>query len=75
MPEGVNFGVGGIDDAADGSVYSGTRCAQVWRYEDASWLLFADGRVYEITMPGELNAAGDEGLTNRSLYDTLNRRR
>jgi hypothetical protein len=47
-PEGVNFGVGGIDIAADGTVYAGTRYGQVWRYKDARWSLFAEG-LHEIT--------------------------
>ena len=47
-PEGVNFGVGGIDVAADGTVYAGTRYGQVWRYSGGGWSLFADG-LHEIT--------------------------
>jgi hypothetical protein len=47
-PEGVNFGVGGLDVDADGTVYAGTRYGQVWRYRDGAWSLFAEG-LHEIT--------------------------
>lgn len=49
-PEEVTFGVAGLDVAADGSVYAGTRYGQVWRLEPgmAQWTLFADG-LHEIT--------------------------
>ncbi len=48
LPEGVTFGVGGLDVAADGTVYAGTRFGQVWRYRDGAWSLFAEG-LHEIT--------------------------
>ncbi len=47
-PEGTTFGVGGIDVAADGTVYAGTRFGQVWRYRGGRWSLFAEG-LHEIT--------------------------
>ena len=47
-PEGVTFGVGGLDIDAEGTVYAGTRFGQVWRYREGAWSLFAEG-LHEIT--------------------------
>ena len=47
-PKDVTFGVGGLDVAADGTVYAGTRYGQVWCYRDGAWSLFAEG-LHEIT--------------------------
>ncbi|MBI1369078.1 MAG: hypothetical protein GC162_10545 [Planctomycetes bacterium] len=42
-PPGVEFGVAGLDVAADGDVYASTRYGDVWRLHDGKWSLFADG--------------------------------
>jgi len=46
-PRGVHFGVAGLDVAANGDVYAGTRFGDVWRYSGERWTLFADG-MHEI---------------------------
>lgn len=48
IPEGVQFGVAGLDVAANGDVYAGTRYGEVWRYRAGQWSLFADG-LHEVT--------------------------
>lgn len=42
-PEGVQFGVAGLDVAPNGDVYAATRFGDVWRYRGGTWSLFADG--------------------------------
>lgn len=43
IPEGVQFGVAGLDVAPNGDVYAATRFGDVWRYSNRAWSLFADG--------------------------------
>lgn len=42
-PSNVYFGVAGLDVAANGDVYAGTRYGDVWRLRDGRWTRFADG--------------------------------
>ena len=44
-PEGVSFGVGGMEFAPNGNLFVSTREGEVWEYhvEKKEWTLFADG--------------------------------
>jgi len=47
-PRNVYFGVAGLDVAANGDVYAGTRYGDVWRLHHGRWTRFADG-LHEVT--------------------------
>jgi hypothetical protein len=47
-PVDTAFGVAGLDVAANGDVYAGTRYGDVWRYRAGAWSRFADG-LHEVT--------------------------
>lgn len=82
----VQFGIGGIDFAEDGTAFIAARTAGIWRYREGQWSRFAeglhdpqgirvlnpDGSIVVVAQKPELTVIEDtDGDAQADLYKTL----